>query len=43
MMAGLAIQYKPQTVGNLVDGLANDFVNENIELVRKFVIFITIK
>ena len=33
--AGLATQYKPQSVGNHYDGLANDFVNENIELVRK--------
>ena len=33
--AGLATQYKPQAVGNRVEGLANDFVNENIELVRK--------
>ena len=33
--AGIACHYKPQTVGNRQDGLANDFVNENIELVRK--------
>ena len=33
--AGLATQYKPQTVGNRNDGLAQDFVNENIEMVRK--------
>lgn len=33
--AGLTCHYKPQAVGNRVDGLANDFVNENIELVRK--------
>jgi PKHD-type hydroxylase len=33
--AGIAGAYKPQAVGNRVDGLANDFVNENIELVRK--------
>ena len=33
--AGLQTQYKPQSVGNLAEGLANDFVNENIELVRK--------
>jgi PKHD-type hydroxylase len=34
--AGLASQYKPQSVGNRdTEGLANDFVNENIELVRK--------
>jgi PKHD-type hydroxylase len=25
----------PQSVGNRAEGLANDFVNENIELVRK--------
>jgi PKHD-type hydroxylase len=33
--AGISGHYKPQAVGNRVDGLANDFVNENIELVRK--------
>jgi PKHD-type hydroxylase len=33
--AGITGSYKPQAVGNRVDGLANDFVNENIELVRK--------
>ena len=33
--AGLATQYKPQSVGNRQEGLANDFVNENIEMVRK--------
>ena len=33
--AGLATQYKPVSVGNRNDGLAQDFVNENIELVRK--------
>lgn len=33
--AGLATQYKPQAIGNRSDGLASDFVNENIELVRK--------
>ena len=33
--AGIACHYKPQSVGNRQDGLANDFVNENIELVRK--------
>jgi predicted 2-oxoglutarate/Fe(II)-dependent dioxygenase YbiX len=33
--AGIATQYKPQSVGNRAEGLANDFVNENIELVRK--------
>ena len=33
--AGLSNQYKPVSVGNRVDGLAQDFVNENIELVRK--------
>ena len=33
--AGLATQYKPMSVGNRAEGLANDFVNENIELVRK--------
>ena len=33
--AGIAGAYKPQSVGNRQEGLANDFVNENIELVRK--------
>ena len=33
--AGLMGQYKPQGVGNRQEGLANDFVNENIEMVRK--------
>ena len=33
--AGLATQYKPVSVGNRAEGLAQDFVNENIELVRK--------
>ena len=33
--AGLATQYKPQSVGNRADGLGQDFVNENIEMVRK--------
>lgn len=33
--AGLSTQYKPVSVGNHAQGLANDFVNENIELVRK--------
>ena len=33
--AGLATQYKPVSVGNRQDGLAQDFVNESIELVRK--------
>ena len=33
--AGLATQYKPVAVGNRNDGLGQDFVNENIEMVRK--------
>ena len=33
--AGLQTQYKPVSSGNRSDGLAQDFVNENIELVRK--------
>ena len=33
--AGIAGAYKPQSVGNRQEGLANDFLNENIELVRK--------
>ena len=33
--AGIAGAYKPATVGNRTEGLAQDFVNENTELVRK--------
>lgn len=33
--AGIQTHYKPQSVGNHSDGLASDFLNENIELVRK--------
>ena len=33
--SGLSNQYKPVSVGNRVDGWAQDFVNENVELVRK--------
>ena len=33
--AGLATQYKPVSVGNRVEGMGQDFVNENIEMVRK--------
>ena len=33
--AGLAVQYKPTSVGNFAEGRAQDFVNENIELIRK--------
>ena len=33
--AGIAGSYKPATVGNRTEGLAQDFVNENTELVRK--------
>ena len=33
--AGLSTQYKPVSAGNRCDGLTQDFVNENIELVRK--------
>ena len=33
--AGLSGQYKPVTVGNRVDGLGQDFMSENIEMVRK--------
>jgi PKHD-type hydroxylase len=33
--AGLATHYKPISVGNRVDGLAQDFLNEKIELIRK--------
>ena len=33
--AGLASQYKPVSVGNHHEGRQHDFVNENLELVRK--------
>ena len=33
--AGLATQYKPTSVGNRADGLAQDFLNTQVELVRK--------
>ena len=33
--AGLATQYKPVTVGNHGEGRAQDYMNENLELVRK--------
>ena len=33
--AGLSTQYKPMAVGNRAEGLKDDFVNENTELVRK--------
>lgn len=33
--AGLQTQYKPVTIGNRQEGLAQDFLNENTELVRK--------
>lgn len=33
--SGLSTHYKPVSVGNRQDGLAQDFVSENIELVRK--------
>jgi PKHD-type hydroxylase len=33
--AGLANQYKPVSVGNRADGLAQDYLNEKIEMVRK--------
>ena len=33
--AGLSTQYKPVSVGNRAEGLGQDFVNENIEMVRK--------
>ena len=35
MMLDWATHYKPVSNGNRSDGLAQDFVNENIELVRK--------
>ena len=34
-MMWTATHYKPVSNGNRSDGLAQDFVNENIELVRK--------
>ena len=33
--AGISSHYKPVSSGNRVEGLTQDFVNENIELVRK--------
>lgn len=33
--AGLANQYKPVSVGNRADGLAQDYLNEKVEMVRK--------
>ena len=33
--AGLQTQYKPVTVGGRLEGMGQDFVNENVELVRK--------
>ena len=33
--SGLACHYKPESVGNRMEGRAQDFVNENTELVRK--------
>jgi PKHD-type hydroxylase len=33
--AGLATQYKPVAIGNREQGRAQDFLNENLELVRK--------
>ena len=33
--AGLATQYKPVSVGNRAEGLAQDFMNEKVEMVRK--------
>ena len=33
--AGLATQYKPVSVGNRSEGLGQDFLNENIEIIRK--------
>ena len=33
--AGLACHYKPVSVGNRADGLAQDYLNEKIELIRK--------
>lgn len=33
--AGLSTQYKPVANGNRMEGLGQDFVNENIEMVRK--------
>ena len=33
--SGLACHYKPASIGNRAEGRAEDFVNENTELVRK--------
>ena len=36
--AGLSTQYKPVSVGNRQDGLAQDFVNEKIEMVGNYLL-----
>lgn len=33
--AGLSTQYKPVSIGNRADGLAQDYLNEKLEMVRK--------
>ena len=33
--SGLAVQYKPRSVGNQGDAIQEDYINENTELVRK--------
>jgi PKHD-type hydroxylase len=38
--AGLSTQYKPISVGNRCDGLAQDYLNEKIELIRKLSIVV---
>ncbi len=38
--AGISSQYKPISVGNHSEGRAQDFVNENLELVRKLSVVI---
>lgn len=38
--AGLATHYKPISAGNRADGLAQDYLNEKIELVRKLSVVI---
>ena len=37
--SGLACHYKPASVGNRMEGRAQDFVNENTELVRKLSLY----
>ena len=38
--AGLQTHYKPVSVGNRIDGLTQDFLNEKVELIRKLSIVV---